>query len=145
MYAVTPLQRIPLNKGYMGIHMDLFTGRRVQLLSQIAAWLLALAIIVLSLVPPSVRPVTGAGHNPEHLLIFLPTGVAFGLGYPRRLGLLAIALLAFAAAIEIAQIWVHGRHARLSDFLVDAIALYLGVGLSYLLVRAQSAWLRPEQ
>src|SRR5262245_58506013 len=71
---------------------------------------------MLSLGPPSIRPVTGAGHGLEHLLMFLATGVAFALGYPRRYWLLAIALLAFAAAIEIAQIWVPGRHARPERF-----------------------------
>jgi VanZ family protein len=111
----------------------------MQRLLQAAAWLLALAIIVLSLSPPSARPATGAGHNLEHLLIFLATGMAFALGYPRRFRLLPIALLAFAAAIEIAQIGVPGRHARLSDFLVDVTALYLGLGLSYLLVKLKAA------
>jgi hypothetical protein len=119
--------------------LNVFTGHKIQRLFQVAAWLLALAIIVLSLGPPSTRPVTGAGHNFEHLLIFLATGLAFGLGYPRRFWLLPIGLLAFTAAIEIAQIYVPGRHARLSDFLVDLAALYLGVGLSYLLVKLTAA------
>jgi VanZ family protein len=114
----------------------------MQRISQVAAWLLALAIVVLSLGPPSTRPVTGAPHNVEHLLMFLATGVAFGLGYPRRFRLLAMALPIFAAAIEVAQILVPGRHARLSDFLVDATALCLGVGLSYLLVKLKAATIR---
>ena len=99
------------------------------------AWLLAFAIIVLSLGPASSRPVTGAGHNFEHLLIFLATGVAFGFGYLHRFWLLPIALLGFAALIEITQMWVPGRHARLSDFLVDVGALYLGLGVSYLFAK----------
>ena len=66
---------------------------------QVVAWLLALAIVMLSLGPPSTRPVTGAGHNFEHLLIFVATGAAFGLGYPRRFLLLPVALLAFTGAI----------------------------------------------
>ena len=111
----------------------------MQKIFQLVAWLLALAIIVLSLGPPSIRPVTGAGHNVEHLLIFLATGAAFGLGYPRRFGLLAFALLGFAAAIEMAQIYIPGRHARLSDFFVDAAASCLGVGLSYLFVKLSGA------
>jgi VanZ like family len=98
----------------------------MQKLFQVIGWLLALAIIVLSLGPPSIRPITAAGHGLEHLLMFLATGVAFALGYPRRFWLLAIALLAFAAAIEIAQIWVPGRHARLSDFIIDATVSCLG-------------------
>jgi VanZ family protein len=120
----------------------MLTGHKIQRISQIAAWLLALAIVVLSLGPPSTRPVTGAPHNVEHLLIFLATGVAFGLGYPRRFSFLAMALPIFAAVIELAQIFVPGRHARLSDFLVDAAALCLGVGLSYLLVKLKAATIR---
>src|SRR5262249_48311126 len=120
--------------GALTSRLNVSIGRKMQKLFQVIAWLLALAIIVLSLGPSSIRPVTGAGHGLEHLLMFLATGVAFALGYPRRCWLLAIALFAFAAAIEIAQIWVPGRHARLSDFLIDATVSCLGVGLSYLLV-----------
>jgi VanZ family protein len=110
-------------------------GRKMQKIFRLTAWLLVLAIIVLSLGPPSSRPVTGAGHGLEHLLIFLATGLAFGLGYLRRFWSLSMALLTFAAAIEVAQMWVPGRHARLSDFLADAMASCLGVGLSYLFVK----------
>jgi len=123
-------------------NLNVFTGHKMQRLFQVAAWLLALAIVVLSLGPSSTRLVTGAGHNLEHLLIFLATGMAFGFGYPRRFWLLPIALLAFAAAIEIAQIWAPGRHARLSDFLTDGTASCLGVGLSYLVVKLGAAKIR---
>ena len=114
----------------------------MQRIFQVTAWLLALTIVILSLSPPSIRPTTGAPHNVEHLLIFLTTGVAFGLGYSRRFLSHSMALLAFAAAIEIAQIWVPGRHARLSDFLVDATASCLGVGLSYVLAKFKMATIR---
>jgi VanZ family protein len=86
------------------------------------AWLLAVAIIVLSLVPPSLRPETDLPHDLEHFAIFVATGVAFGVGYIRRPGLVMISLMIFAGAIELAQIVVPGRHARLSDFIVDALA-----------------------
>jgi VanZ like family len=116
----------------------MFTGHKVQRIFQVTAWLLVLAIVVLSLGPPSTRPVTGAGHNFEHLLIFLATGLAFGLGYLRWFWTISLALLTFAAVIEIAQMLVPGRHARLSDFLVDAAASSLGVGLSYLLMKLKA-------
>jgi hypothetical protein len=58
---------------------------------QAVAWLLAAAIVVLSLSPPTVRPVTGAAHGLEHFLIFLATGLASGVGYSRRAGLLTCA------------------------------------------------------
>jgi hypothetical protein len=106
---------------------------------QVVAWLLILAIVMLSLGPPSTRPVTGAGHNLEHLLIFVAMGAAFGLGYPRRLLLLPVALLTFTGAIEVAQMMVSGRHARLSDFLTDATATCVGIGLSFVLVKLTAA------
>jgi VanZ family protein len=107
----------------------------VQRFFQIVAWLLVLAIIALSVGPPSTRPVTGAGNNFEHVLIFVATGGAFGLGYPRRIWLLPLALLAFSGAVELAQMMVAGRHARLSDFLTDAAASWVGIGLSFILLK----------
>jgi hypothetical protein len=111
----------------------------MQRVFQVVAWLLILAIVMLSLGPPSTRPVTGAGHNFEHLLIFVATGAAFGLGYPRRFLLLPIALLTFTAVIEIAQMLVPGRHARLSDFLTDAAASCVGIGFSFVVVKLTAA------
>jgi VanZ family protein len=124
------------------LRLNVFTGHKMHRIFQVAAWLLALAIIVLSLGPLSTRPVTGAGNDLEHLLIFLATGVAFGLGYPRRFWSLCMALPIFAAAIEVAQIFAPGRHARLSDFLIDATASCLGVGLSYVLAKFKMATIR---
>jgi VanZ family protein len=94
---------------------------------RIVAWLLALAIVVLSLVPPNLRPVTDAPHDLEHLGIFAATGFAWGLGYGQRYFPVAIGLVIFAGAIEIAQLFVPGRHARLSDFIVDALATCIGL------------------
>jgi VanZ family protein len=97
--------------------------RLVQYAARIVAWLLAAIITVLSLVPPELRPQTSAPHNIEHFAIFAAAGLAFGLGYSRRLAVVLPGLLTFAGAIELAQILVPGRHARLSDFIVDAVAM----------------------
>jgi hypothetical protein len=56
---------------------------------------LAFAIVVLSLVPPSHRPVTDASHYFEHLAIFLATGFAFGMAYPDKLFAWAARLILF--------------------------------------------------
>ena len=92
------------------------------------AWILIVAILLLSLVPPMLRPNTDIPHNVEHFTIFLLTGFAFGIGYPRRYLLQSIALVVFALSIEISQLWALGRHARLSDFVVDALAACIGIG-----------------
>jgi VanZ family protein len=75
----------------------------------------------------------GAPHNLEHFTIFAVTGFAFGLGYKRRHDLLAILLVMFSGAIEIAQLFVQGRHARLSDFIIDAVAACIGLVMASLL------------
>ncbi len=82
--------------------------------------------MVLSLVPAELRPETGAPHELEHFLAFALTGFAFGLSYDVRQGLLVLQLAIFAVSVEIAQIFVPGRHARLSDLLVDIIAITCG-------------------
>jgi len=95
--------------------------------SRFVAWVLAALIVVLSLVPAALRPETGAPHDVEHFAIFAATGLAFGLGYERRHGLIGVLLVIFAAAVECAQLPIPGRHARLSDFIVDALAMCVGL------------------
>jgi VanZ family protein len=110
----------------------------VKRLFQTAAWLLLLAIIVLSVVPPEDRPVTPAPRDIEHLGIFLLTGLAFGLGYERRHFVQALCLIIFSAAIELVQLLIPGRHAKLGDFVVDALSTVIGVGLAALIPKARN-------
>lgn len=108
--------------------------------TRIAAWLLILAIIVLSLVPSWLRPETDVPHNLEHFSIFFATGVAFGVGYSRSPNLVMVMLMIFAGAIELAQIVVPSRHARLSDFIVDALAACIGAAVSSVLAARTLEW-----
>lgn len=64
-----------------------------------------------------------SGIDMGHVFLFAVLGYvaarAFvGFGYWRLLGMLA----AVGAASELAQVWIPGRYARVSDFLVDVIA-----------------------
>jgi VanZ family protein len=95
--------------------------------ARVAAWALTAAIIVFSVVPPHLRPATPLPHNVEHFGIFYATGLAFALGYRHRNLLLPTLLVSFAAAVEVAQLFVPGRHARLTDFLFDAVAICIGL------------------
>jgi VanZ family protein len=97
-----------------------------------AGWLLVILIMALSLSPPDFRPETGTPHHFEHFAVFCAAGITLGVGYKNSRGLLAAGLVLFAGAIEFAQIFAPGRHARLSDFIVDALAVCVGVGLSTL-------------
>src|SRR5262245_1379296 len=99
------------------------------------AWFVLVAIVVLSLVPPGARPTTIVPHNVEHAGIFLFDGLAFGIAYFGFEWLLSTWSLLFCACIELAQLMVPGRHARLSDFLVDAAAVCLGIFAGSMLIR----------
>jgi len=94
---------------------------------RIVAWTLAATITILSILPPDLRPDTGLPHYLEHFAIYWATGLAFGIGYERKHGLLAVLLVIFSGTVELAQLFVPGRHARLSDFIVDAIAVCVGL------------------
>jgi hypothetical protein len=57
------------------------------------AWALLISIVVMTVVPPTLRVVNGAPHNVEHAMIFLIPGAAFGLGYELRLSVMCAAAL----------------------------------------------------
>ena len=104
-------------------------------LSQVLAWVLVFGIVGLSIVPPDYRISTNLPRPFEHLSIFLLTGLAFGLGYPDRYPMQSIALVLFAAAVELMQVWVPGRHPRLSDFAAGVLGVGLGIGFAYVSTR----------
>ena len=80
-----------------------------------AAWAALSAIVVLTVVPPHLRPTTDAPHDIEHAAAFLITGVLFGLAHPGHKRILSVGAVAFCAVIEVLQLYVPGRHARWID------------------------------
>jgi VanZ family protein len=106
-----------------------------QINGRAVAWLALAAIIFLSLVPPGARPMTFLPHKMEHAGIFLFDGLAFGIAYLGRERLLSVAAVIFCAGIEFAQLMIPGRHARLSDFVVDATAVCAGIFAGSMLAR----------
>jgi VanZ family protein len=94
---------------------------------RIFAWLLAAAVAFATLGPPQFLPQSDRGQVAEHALAFSLLGLVFGLAYTRhRLPTAAIAV-ASVGLIEILQFWAPGRHARLEDFVVDALAACAGL------------------
>ena len=49
-------------------------GSQGSKIARIAAWLLTAAIVILSLVAPSLRPETNAPHSVEHFTIYAAAG-----------------------------------------------------------------------
>ena len=91
------------------------------------AWGLAAAVTFATLGPPRYRPHADLGQNGEHALAFALVGLAFGLAYRSNRLLTTFVAVFMTGAIEILQFWAPGRHARLSDFVVDALTVCLGL------------------
>jgi VanZ family protein len=92
------------------------------------AWCLAAAIAFATLGPPGSRPhASSLGQDGEHALAFGLLGLAFGLAYPRNRLVTAAIVVGMTGLVEVLQFLAPGRHARLEDFLVDALAACVGL------------------
>jgi VanZ family protein len=96
------------------------------ILLRLFAWILAAAVTFATLGPPQYRPHSDFGQDGEHALAFVLVGLAFGLAYPRQRLLAAGISVLMIGALELLQLLVPGRHARLEDFVVDALAACFG-------------------
>ena len=99
------------------------------------AWVLFSSALVLSVVPAADRPVTGAPSWLEHLAFFLICGSTFALGYPQRVLWLCAGAISYTAILELLQFIAPSRHARVSDFVIDALSALLGITLATLTLR----------
>lgn len=107
---------------------------------RIFAWLLVLGLVVTTMVPASERPVTGIQRGYEHFLAFGFVGFVFALAYLERpFILLMLGAPIFTLALELMQIPLPTRHARLEDFVVDAFASCVGIALAHLTAWAQKS------
>jgi VanZ family protein len=94
---------------------------------RLSAWCLATAIAFATLGPAEQRPHSNLGQNGEHALAFVLLGLAFGIAYTHDRSRTAALVIAFTGLIEVLQFLAPGRHARLEDFVVDALAASLGL------------------
>jgi VanZ family protein len=97
---------------------------------RLVAWGLAAAVTFATLGPARLRPHADLGQNGEHALAFVLVGLAFGLAYRGNRLLTALVAIAMTGVIEVLQFWAPGRHARLSDFVVDAAAACAGLAIA---------------
>lgn len=102
------------------------------------AWIGIIAIVILSVVPANERPTIAEdwfgelfGHLIEHVAAFAVVAAAFAIGY--RFSLFWLLTLAFfyCGGIELLQIPLPTRHARVSDFLIDFAAAAIAMILVY--------------
>ncbi|WP_292567310.1 hypothetical protein [Mesorhizobium sp.] len=104
-------------------------------LSRITALALLAIIIFATLSPIQMRPHL-AEANVERALAYVLLGFALAIGFPNRLYQVVIFVAVTAGMLELLQLIDPGRHARLIDALVKALAGVVGVVAGHLIVRA---------
>jgi VanZ family protein len=116
-------------------------------LLRIFAWCLAAAVTFATLGPARLRPHSDLGQDSEHAFAFLLIGLAFGLAYSRNRLLTSAIAVIMIGVLEILQLWVPGRHARLEDFVVDALTACVGLAaaaaLDWTIQRLRAAGTNP--
>ena len=121
--------------------------------SVLLMWLILAAVLVAVLLPNTTlawmrdhwewfnRPMLlieriDSAVNLVHAILFLLLGLAVRLGMPRwQIGRVALAFAVLGVATELVQLLVPGRHARVSDVLVDVVAGLLGWAVMRRVVR----------
>ena len=96
-----------------------------------ASWLVLVGLVIVTIVPANERPVSGLQHDLEHFSAFSLAGLMFGLAYAGHLRALSLSAIAFTLALELSQIPLATRHARLEDFVVDAAGACLGIVVAH--------------
>jgi|SRR5665213_117161 len=101
------------------------------IIPKLFAWLLAAAVTFATLGPPRYRPHSHLlGQDGEHALAFILLGLAFGLAYRQHRLLTAGIAVVMTGLLEVLQFWAPGRHARLEDFIVDALTACIGIAVA---------------
>ena len=90
------------------------------------------AIVVLSIVPAAERPVTIFGQLIEHFTAFALVAGAFAIGYDLSLPRLMLFAFFFCGGVELLQVPLPTRHARVSDFVIDFVASCFAFGLVHI-------------
>lgn len=107
---------------------------------------LVIAVAVVCLVPNEELPEVGVSDKSGHVLAFGALALWFGSIVVRRaLPGIAICLLAFGAAIEVAQgLMGLGRSAELADFIADALGVAAGLLLCFTPLSRWPQWLEAR-
>lgn len=89
-----------------------------------------IALVLLTVVPADDRPVTFLPHHLEHFLAFGVAGVLVGVAFLMETFTMLVAASCFSVGLECVQIPIESRHARVSDIVVDTVAICAGILLA---------------
>ena len=102
---------------------------------RIVAWALLIALIVVTIGPIDVRPVTPLPTQVERALALAIVGFAFALAYPRHLVMISIVVLGATILLEVLQLITPSRHGRVVDAAVKLVGGSFGIACGHALNR----------
>lgn len=91
-----------------------------------------LSLLILTIVPSTLRPETGVQHDLEHFSAFATCGFLCYHAVKMRFASLLLCAVTFAIVLELLQIPLPTRHARLEDFSVNALGGCIGATIALL-------------
>ncbi|RYH70059.1 MAG: VanZ family protein [Alcaligenaceae bacterium] len=100
-----------------------------------AFWICALAVLVLSLMPPGAPMPTTGWDKSNHLLGFGVLALLGHWAYPGRTAIVLAGLLAYGGLIEVLQSFTPDRFAEFDDLIADGLGLALGEAVARLVGR----------
>jgi VanZ family protein len=98
-----------------------------RLVAKVVAWALAAFLVFATLGPQSLRPHLGDARL-ERFGAYFVTAAAFVVAYPKRPWTIAFGVVAAAVLLELGQVLVPGRDARIVDAITKALGGLAGVG-----------------
>ncbi|MBC8717318.1 MULTISPECIES: VanZ family protein [Brucella/Ochrobactrum group] len=103
---------------------------------RLAAWLVLISILVVTISPIQFRPIASQSADLERFSAFFLVGFLFALAYPRHWIAVLLLTIGCAGIFELLQRLAPGRHGEFPDFVFKAVGAMAGVcigrGLSLL-------------
>lgn len=105
-----------------------------------------ITLALLALLPSGVVKRSSFGGHVEHFIAYLGTTLVMGLAYRSRPRLILRCgmLVAYAAILEMGQLYSPGRHAAFSDFVFSSSGVVVGGLLVWMAVPRVCTWLRID-
>lgn len=100
---------------------------------RIVAWLVLVFILIVTVGPINLRPISGEPANVERFGAFFVVGALFSLAYPRHWLSVLLLTVGCAGAFELLQRLAPGRHGEIADFLFKAAGAVCGTTVGYFL------------
>lgn len=101
--------------------------------SRIFGWSLLVAVIVATLAPIGLRPVTDAPAALERFAAYAAVSFLFAFGYPHRRWQILLILSVAASAMEALQMIEATRHGRFEDVAVKIAGCWAGFAAAFAL------------